>query len=965
MTSKTLIFFVASLTLCASSQLSIDSQVLHDVFGYAPQAAASQSVESHVQASAVTPPPDNGTLVDFEYWDNDDFSPATTDYDKFDWTLTKRVAASSGENFLLSPLGLKLALAILTEAATGVTQSELSSALGFDLDRNLVRRKFASIIESLQKESSQYILNLGSRIYIEDSAQPRQRFAAIAQEFYKTELKTVNFYNPPEAAKQINSWVSNITQGRIPNLVNEDDVANVAVLVLSTLFFKGSWRHQFAPNATKAGQFYVSPKTLKNVPFMNVNDKFYYTESSKFDGKILRMPYLGNKFAMYIIVPNSLSGLSRVLENTNLLRAELNNLREHYVDVTLPRFKFDYTSQLDGILRELGVRQAFEETASFPGIARGQLLHQRLRVSKVLQRSGIEVNELGSVAYSATEISLVNKFGEDVDSQVEVVANRPFLFFIQDEATRQLLFTGRVTDPTLIDGAYKLTPSIICLSFQIWDSHGAHSNSRLNFFDIDLLKATAEDKKGNVMVSPASIKSTLAMILEGADGATAAEIKSALRVSPAKDDFRHELNTFLRALEANSSNVFVSNANALFVSNKLKLKKDYETVVQNVYLSEIGQLDFKNTKSSAETINTWVDKKTKGLIPSIIEEAHLNPTTEMVITNALYFKAPWKHGFSVRYTHTDCFYREPGVCKNVAMMDLQAELKYAFVNNLRAHALELPYQGDRYSMILLVPQDRDAGVALIRDLPFIGLPQITDLMDATDVVLTMPKFDVEYNENLVEALKHLRITSLFSQSSNLSGIFDYGDSAHLNSIYHSVHMKVDEVGTVAAAATGSLVVPLINNQVQLRVDRPFLFFIRDNKLGITLFEGKIDDPTEIKDAIKGQTLINTVPVPIQGFPSLSSSTQNQPQTNKPTSQNPITSSSFQNQAISTNSNFNGGSTQQTVTGNKEVHSPYESTQSHNLQSSNPSSVSTVSETESQTKKNGGITGWFRKLGSYF
>ncbi|CAH0596278.1 unnamed protein product [Chrysodeixis includens] len=453
MASKVFVLFIASLAVCAAAGPPIDPQLLQSVFG---AAAPGFAAPASAQAVPVRPATDNGTLVDPDYWDApDNFSPAPADYDRFDWTLTKRVAASSDANFLLSPLGLKLALAILTEAATGVTQNELSSVLGFDLDRNLVRRKFSTIIESLQKKSPQYILNLGSRIYIGDDAQPRQRFAAIAQEFYKTELKTVNFNDPSVAAKEINTWVSDTTQGKIPTLVDEDDVAGMVVLVLNTLYFKGSWRHQFAPNATKTGQFYVSPKIQKNIPFMNVNDKFYYVESSKYDAKILRLPYLGNKYAMYIIVPNSLTGLPRVFNDLSELRLELNNLREYQVDVTLPKFKFEYTSQLDGVLRELGVRQAFEETASFPGIARGQLLHERLRISKVLQRSGIEVNELGSVAYSATEISLVNKFGVDTEANAEVVANRPFLFFIQDEATRQLLFTSRVADPTSADGAFK------------------------------------------------------------------------------------------------------------------------------------------------------------------------------------------------------------------------------------------------------------------------------------------------------------------------------------------------------------------------------------------------------------------------------------------------------------------------------------------------------------------------------
>ncbi|KAI5645802.1 serpin (serine protease inhibitor) domain-containing protein [Phthorimaea operculella] len=445
--------FVAPVVLCGNAP--IDAETLHNVFGY--PGAAPLASSSNTQTVAVTPA--NGTLVDLDYWDSvDDYSPATADYDKFDWTLTKRVAATTNENFLVSPLGLKLALAILTEAATGNTQAELSNVLGFDLDRNVVRRKFATFIQSLETKSSQYILNLGNRIYVDDYVKPRQRFAAVAEEFYKTELKTIDFDAPAQAVKDINSWVANKTEGHILNLVNEDDISGNLVLVLNTLYFKGTWRHQFAPNATKPGPFFLAPDVQKQVPFMTIKDQFYYTESSKYDAKILRMSYLGNKFAMYIIVPNSLTGLPRVLDGLGVLREELYYLQEHLVDVTLPKFQFDYTSLLNSILRELGIRQAFEDTASFPGIARGQSLRQRLRVSRVLQRSGIEVNELGSTAYSATEISLVNKFGEDNETSREVVANKPFLFFIQDEGTRQLLFTGRVSDPSVVGGgASKLT----------------------------------------------------------------------------------------------------------------------------------------------------------------------------------------------------------------------------------------------------------------------------------------------------------------------------------------------------------------------------------------------------------------------------------------------------------------------------------------------------------------------------
>ncbi|KAJ2950779.1 hypothetical protein O0L34_g9044 [Tuta absoluta] len=387
------------------------------------------------------------TLVDPDYWDVDDdhYNPANVEYDSFDLTLTKRVAFSTDDNFILSPLGIKLVLSLLAEAASGSTQAEITNVLGFEMNRSAVRKKFSTLIRSMENNSSQYILNCGNRIYMDDIAFPRQRFAAIAQEYYHTELKKMSFSSPALVANDINSWVAKQTDGHILNLVTEDDVAGSLVLVLNTLYFKGTWIRQFNPANTKIGTFYVAPHLQREVPFMHIEDKFYYAESYNFDAKILRLPYLGNKYAMYILLPNSLTGLPRLLHSLSGLRAELENLHEHTVNVALPKFHFDYTTLMNNILKELGIRQAFEDSASFPGLARGQSLMQRLHVSKVLQRSGIEVNEQGSIAFSASVAGLEDKFGEDV----WVVVDKPFFFFIQDEATRQLLFTGRVVEPPL------------------------------------------------------------------------------------------------------------------------------------------------------------------------------------------------------------------------------------------------------------------------------------------------------------------------------------------------------------------------------------------------------------------------------------------------------------------------------------------------------------------------------------
>ncbi|XP_073959794.1 uncharacterized protein [Choristoneura fumiferana] len=852
------LFAVVSATLAA--QIPNDAEI-HNVFGDLPGYKAPPGLAT----ARPVAPAKNGTLVDPDYWDSyDEYQPSSRNYDDFDWTVTKRIAALSNENFLLSPLGLKLTMAILTEAATGATRAELSSVLKLDTNRANVRSKFSSIIASMQSPSKNYELNLGSKIYIDSSVKPRQRFSAISQVFYTTELQKLDFGHPSVAAAQINAWVSNITRGKIHNLISEDDVKDSLVLLLTTLFFKGTWRHQFNPNVTNVASFYLSPSAYKQVPFMNVKNTFFYAESAKYDAKILRMPYLGNKFSMFIVVPNSLTGLPRVMNSLADLRTEMLYLQERTVDVTIPKFNFDYTTILDGVLKEMGIRQAFEDTASFPGLARGQRLDQRLRVSKVLQKSGIEINELGSVAYSATEVSLVNKFGEDDEPPQEVIANKPFLFFIEDEATRQLLFTGRVSDP-LAPIAAKPSEVFILAGLRTLDcqTNKKQENSRLNYFDTDLLKYSAEDRSGNVVVSPASIKSTLAMLLEGASGKTEAEIRTSLRVSPNKEEFREQLNTYLSALQFNTTGGKLQNANAVIVSKKLKLKKEYETMLQKVYLTEIAKLNFADPIVASTIINNWVSNKTMGLIPTLVEPVHILPTSDILLINALFFKNTWLHSFDRRLSHPACF-RLRGICRNVAMMETQHELNYAFIDNLRAHAVELPYADGRYSMVLLVPQDHEGLAGLIRDLPYMSLPQISLLMEPTDVQLAMPRFTVDYSVDMVGPLRNMRITALFSAQSNLSGIFE-GGTTQINHLFHKVHISVDEDGTVAAAATAAMVVPLIQGSVQLVVDRPFVFFIRDNNLGLVLFEGKIEEPNEFvqQNVVVGQakkSVITNVPI---------------------------------------------------------------------------------------------------------
>jgi len=388
---------------------------------------------------------------DVDYWDNDDFVPFQSNRnDEFDWKLTKALMLSDPSNMILSPFSVKLLLSLLSEAA-GVdtsTHKELAAVLPSIRTIIQARELYGKIFGSLLEKSSNYELKIGTKIYVDESITPRQRYAAIMESYYFTKVETIQFNKTTESAKLINDWCANITQNHIKELVKSDDIEEAVIIMVNALYFNGYWRRPFPVNETVQMPFYTSPTTQVKTLFMAVTDTFYYMESQPLNSKILRMPYKGRKFAMTIILPNAKGGLDeliRQLESSALHRAQW-LMSEVEVRVEIPKFKFDYTSKLNNILQDVGIKSIFTNEASLPALARGAHVAGRLQVSKVLQKAGIFANEQGSTVYVATEVSIVNRFGGD--STREFIANRPFIFLIEDETTGTMLFAGKVTDPT-------------------------------------------------------------------------------------------------------------------------------------------------------------------------------------------------------------------------------------------------------------------------------------------------------------------------------------------------------------------------------------------------------------------------------------------------------------------------------------------------------------------------------------
>ncbi|XP_055715586.1 serine protease inhibitor 2-like [Phlebotomus papatasi] len=406
-----------------------------------------QDVDTGSSAPSTANPSDS-----MDYWENDDFVPFEgpfKDIGDFDWNLSKIVFEENKGNVILSPFSVKLLMSLLFEASAAgtLTQHQLRLATPTISTHYQSREFYKNIFNGLKKKSNDYTVNLGTRIYVDQFISPRQRYAAILEKHYLTELRQEDFSNVHETTAKINNWVANVTENHIKELVKEEDVQHSVMLMLNAVYFRGLWRKAF--NRTIQLPFHLSLNESKTTEFMLADGLYYFYESKELDAKILRLPYKGKQFAMTVILPNSKSGIHSFVRqvDTILLHRIKWLMDEVECRVLLPKFHFDITTQMKDPLIKLGISQIFTSDASLPSLARGQGLQNRLQVSNVLQKAGIFVDEKGSTAYAASEVSLVNKFGDD--EFVMFNANHPFLFAIEDETTGAILFTGKVVDPTL------------------------------------------------------------------------------------------------------------------------------------------------------------------------------------------------------------------------------------------------------------------------------------------------------------------------------------------------------------------------------------------------------------------------------------------------------------------------------------------------------------------------------------
>jgi len=358
------------------------------------------------------------------------------------------------------------------------------------------------------------------------------------------------------------------------------------------------------------------------------------------------------------------------------------------------------------------------------------------------------------------------------------------------------------------------------------------------------------DEDGNLFLSPYSVSAALGMTLTGARGTTATQMARVLHLDVDGEGAHEAFRTLDETLNARGTlpEGFEGEGFDLHVVNAIWPQLGYSLVetfletVTEAYGAEVRELDYEvDPESARRTINDWVSEETEARIGNLIPEGAIERATRLVLTNAIYFNAPWLHPFDPGETAVEPFTLLNGETVDAEMMHLTESMLYGSWDD--GVAVELPYNGNQLAMVVLVP-DRGAFETFDASLSVETFERIAGSFSAKRVALGLPRLEFEYAASLAPPLQKLGMIDAFDgERADFSGITGARDLS-ISDVLHKAFVSVDEAGTEAAAATAvvfrAMGVPA--EPIVLTVDRPFLFVIRDRPTGSILFVGRVLAP---------------------------------------------------------------------------------------------------------------------------
>lgn len=267
--------------------------------------------------------------------------------------------------------------------------------------------------------------------------------------------------------------------------------------------------------------------------------------------------------------------------------------------------------------------------------------------------------------------------------------------------------------------------------------------------------AKADDPTKNIIISPFSVQTCVALAYAGASGETAQEIVKGLRlVSDKKEEVAASYAEFLQSYK---NNALVKIANKIYVHEDYKMKDSFKEITGKYFNSEAESLHVADPAVAAYKINKWVSEKTNDKITNLISADNIDDLTRLVLVNAIYFKGNWAKKFDPENTMKEQFYYSEKDSSEVDMMTQKSKFRYGVFDDLDATTLELPYADSNLSMLIVLPNSRTGLKDVGSKLKNKSIFEISQNMYETEVSVMLPKFKVEYAVELTEPLKKVRI----------------------------------------------------------------------------------------------------------------------------------------------------------------------------------------------------------------
>ncbi|RVE68493.1 hypothetical protein OJAV_G00091970 [Oryzias javanicus] len=374
--------------------------------------------------------------------DDDNVSLVTSANQDFAFSLYKKLAAlpdSQDKNVFFSPSSVSLALAALGVGARGNSHRQLFSTLGFNssqLTQAAVDQAFRRL---LTKGPSDEEVSEGTAVFVDDDFRPKPEFLDVLKQSYSAEGFSVDFSNTTDSVNTINKYVSDKTKGKIDMLVDGLD-PNTVMYLLSFIYYKGKWETPFDPMLTKEDMFNVDENKKVPVQMMNMEKYLDVYHDQAINTTVLQLKF-NSTYSMLLMLPGDMGTLERAISPAHVSKWMKWKKSRKY-DVYVPKFSIKTSYKLNDVLAEMGITDVFGDGANLSGIAEDT----RLAVSEVVHQASLDVDEKGATAAGATGIGFIPLSFQYIPV---IKFNRPFMVVITDNQAQNMLFMGKIINPTI------------------------------------------------------------------------------------------------------------------------------------------------------------------------------------------------------------------------------------------------------------------------------------------------------------------------------------------------------------------------------------------------------------------------------------------------------------------------------------------------------------------------------------